>query len=438
MTIMNPIRTAEILSVGTELLLGDIVNTNAAYLSRGLASLGIAVYRETVVGDNPDRLRHAVEEALSSADLVITSGGLGPTADDLTKETASAYFGRPLVLHEPSLERCRAYFARTGRVMPENNVKQAMMPEGAIVFPNDYGTAPALALEDALTGKTIIMLPGPPRELEPLFREQVVPYLEKRSQKVFLSKNIHLFGIGESRVEEYIRDLMQESENPTVAPYCEAGEVRLRVTASAESRDEASDMCDDMISDILATGLEEYVYGIDVGTLENAAVRTLTQRELTVAVAESLTGGMIGSRIAAVPGASGVFLGGCITYQNAVKEQLVGVSPQTIETYTEVSAECAREMALGVRRTLNADIGISATGYAGPGGGTAEHPVGTVFVGIAMRTKGEDGKMVISSSVRRLSLSPMRDRAYIRTVSASNALEMLLRAAEAGRLESIE
>lgn len=435
---MNPIRTAEILCVGTELLLGDIVNTNAAYLSRGLASLGIAVYRETVVGDNPERLRSAVEDALSSSDLVITSGGLGPTADDLTKETVAAYFGRTLALHEPSLERCRAYFARTGRVMPESNVKQAMMPEGAVVFPNDYGTAPALALEDEATGKTVIMLPGPPRELEPLYREQVVPYLEKRSQKVFLSKNIHLFGIGESSAEEYIRDMMRESENPTVAPYCEAGEVRLRVTASAEDREAASRMCDEMIERIFDTGLERYVYGIDVGTLENAAVRKLIERELTVAVAESLTGGMIGSRIAAVPGASGVFLGGCITYQNAVKEQLVSVSSETIARYTEVSAECAREMALGVRRNLNADIGISATGYAGPGGGTEEHPVGTVFIGIAFRTRSEDGKAVISSAVRRLSLSPMRDRAYIRTVSASNALEMLLRAADRGRLESVE
>lgn len=435
---MNPIRTAEILCVGTELLLGDIVNTNAAYLSRGLASLGIAVYRETVVGDNPERLRRALEDALSSCDLVLTSGGLGPTADDLTKETVAAYFGRSMALHAPSLDRCRAYFARTGRVMPENNVKQAMMPEGAIVFPNDYGTAPALCLEDEMTGKTVIMLPGPPRELEPLYREQVVPYLETRSQKVFLSKNIHLFGIGESSAEEYIRDIMQESENPTVAPYCEAGEVRLRVTASAEGRETAERMCDEMIEKIFETGLERYVYGIDVATLENAAVRKLIERELTVAVAESLTGGMIGSRIASVPGASGVFLGGCITYQNDVKEQLLGVSAETIARYTEVSMECAREMALGVRRQLNADIGISATGYAGPSGGTEEHPVGTVFIGIAFRTKSEDGKTVISSAVRRLSLSPMRDRAYIRTVSASNALEMLLRAADAGRLESVE
>jgi nicotinamide-nucleotide amidase len=214
--------------------------------------------------------------------------------------------------------------------------------------------------------------------------------------------------------------------------------VRLRVTASAEGRETAERMCDEMIEKIFETGLERYVYGIDVATLENAAVRKLIERELTVAVAESLTGGMIGSRIASVPGASGVFLGGCITYQNDVKEQLLGVSAETIARYTGVSMECAREMALGVRRQLNADIGISATGYAGPSGGTEEHPVGTVFIGIAFRTKSEDGKTVISSAVRRLSLSPMRDRAYIRTVSASNALEMLLRAADAGRLESVE
>ena len=244
---LGAIRSAEILCVGTELLLGDIVNTNAAFLSRALAALGIPVYLQTVVGDNPKRLGKALADALSHSDLVITSGGLGPTYDDLTKETVAAYFGRGMELHEESLERCRAYFKRTNRVMPENNVKQAMMPKGAVVFPNDYGTAPALAVEDAATGKTVIMLPGPPRELEPIFREQVTPYLRRRSEEVFFSKNIHLFGIGESQAEGYVRALMEESVNPTLAPYCQAGEVRFRVTARAGDETTAASMCDEMI-----------------------------------------------------------------------------------------------------------------------------------------------------------------------------------------------
>ena len=427
--------SAEILCVGTELLLGDIVNTNAAYLSRELAALGIPVYRQTVVGDNPERLSKALSDAFQKADLVITSGGLGPTYDDLTKETVAAYFGRRLVLHEESLERCRAYFARTNRVMPENNVKQAMLPEGATVFPNDYGTAPAVAVSDAETGKTVVMLPGPPRELEPIFRERVKPYLLMRSGDTLLSKNIHLFGIGESQAEVYVRDLMKESVNPTLAPYCQTGEVRFRVTARAESEAAASEMCDTMIDRVLATELGDYVYGIDVDTLENAAVQLLRERELTVAVAESLTGGMIGERLASVAGASSVFLGGCITYCNEMKVALLGVSQETIARHTEISTECAREMAVGALRRLGSDIAVSATGIAGPGGGTEEHPVGTVYLGIAMRTKGTDGGDVISSSVRRLSLSPMRDRAYIRTVAASNAIELVLRAAENGHVE---
>lgn len=429
---MKPIGCAEILCVGTELLLGDIVNTNAAYLSRELAALGIPVYHQTVVGDNPKRLEKALRDSLDHADLVITSGGLGPTYDDLTKETVAAVFGRGMKLHEESLERCRTYFARTCRAMPANNVKQAMMPEGAIIFPNDYGTAPALAIEDEMNGKTVIMLPGPPRELEPLFRERVRPYLLGRSGEIFFSKNIHLFGIGESQAEEYVRDLMEKSRNPTLAPYCQAGEVRFRVTARAENEEKAAALCDEMIEKVRDAGLDSYVYGIDVENLEKAAIGALLGRELTVAVAESLTGGLIGSRLASVPGASGAFVGGCLTYTNEMKELLLGVSHETILRDTEISESCAREMALGVVKRLGSDIGVSATGLAGPGGGTESCPVGTVYIGIAMRTFGSDGKDVFSSAVRKLSLSPMRDRSYIRTVSASNALEMILRAAERG------
>ena len=414
---VRPIRTAEILCVGTELLLGDIVNTNAAYLSQRLAELGIHVYRHTVVGDNPERLTHALETAFAQADLVITSGGLGPTYDDLTKETVAAYFGLPTELHEASLAAIRSYFARTGRVMTKNNEKQAMMPRGAHVFPNRYGTAPALAISDGEGRKTAIMLPGPPSELCPLFVEEVLPYLKARRSSVLVSKNIHIFGMGESAVEAKLKDIMTHAENPTVAPYCKEGEVRLRVTAKADSEEHAAAMCDEMIQRICETEVGQYVYGIDVGTLEQAVVTFLRKRGLTLACAESCTGGLIAKRITDIAGCSDVFLGGCVTYANEAKIRLLGVREETLARYGAVSEQTAREMAKGVRERLGADIGVSATGIAGPGGGSEEKPVGTVYVGIST-AEGEQ--------VRKLSLSAMRSREYIRIVSAGNAYDMIL------------
>lgn len=410
------IHTAEILCVGTELLLGDIVNTNAAYLSRQLAELGIHVYRHTAVGDNPARLKKALEAAFAEADLVITSGGLGPTYDDLTKETVASYFGREMELHEESLETIRSYFARTGRVMTKNNEKQAMMPKGAIVFPNHYGTAPSLAL--CSEEKTVIMLPGPPGELCPIFREQILPYLKSRRSSVLVSKNIHIFGMGESAVETCLRDLMTKASNPTVAPYCKEGEVRLRVTAESDTEIDAAAMCDEVIEKIRSTEVGPYIYGIDVDSLEQAVILFLRQNGLRLACAESCTGGLIAKRITDIAGCSDVFLGGCVTYANEAKERLLGVSHHSLETFGAVSEQVAREMARGVRERLGADIGISATGIAGPGGGSAEKPVGTVYIGISTK-HGEQ--------VRKLSLSSMRSREYIRLVSASNAYDMILK-----------
>lgn len=411
------INTAEILCVGTELLLGDIVNTNAAYLSQRLAELGIHVYRHTVVGDNPARLSHALELAFAEADLVITSGGLGPTYDDLTKETVASYFGRKMYMHEPSLEAIRGYFAKTGRIMTPNNEKQAMMPEGAIVLPNHYGTAPALAIEGE-GGKTAIMLPGPPGELIPLFEEQVKPYLDSRHGRVLLSKNIHIFGMGESAVETVLKDIMTESENPTVAPYCKEGEVRLRVTSESDTYEHASMMCDAMIDRIKATEVGKVIYGVDVDSLENAVIKKLREKGMTLAVAESCTGGLIAKRITDISGCSDVFLGGCVTYANEAKTALLGVREQTLAAHGAVSSQTAMEMARGVRERLGADIGVSATGIAGPLGGSDEKPVGTVYIGISTE-KGE--------SFRKLSLSSMRSRDYIRKVSASNAYDMILK-----------
>ena len=410
------IKSAEILCVGTELLLGDIVNTNAAFLSQKLAELGIGVYRHVAVGDNPARLKRALADALESADLVITSGGLGPTYDDLTKETVAEYFGREMQLDEHSLQRIEAYFKRTGRIMTENNRKQAMMPCGAVIFDNDYGTAPSLALSGG--EKCVIMLPGPPNELIPIFNERVMPYLMSRRERVIESRNIHIFGKGESAVEEMLCDIMKTSTNPTVAPYCKTGEVRLRVTASAETREAALALCDEMIERIYATEVGGYIYGVDVESLEHAVVDKLKARGVSVAFAESCTGGLISKRITDISGASEVFMGSCVTYSNEAKMKLLGVKSETLERFGAVSEQTAREMARGVRAALGVDIGVSVTGIAGPTGGTREKPVGTVFLGIST----ESGEQV-----RALSLSAMKSREYIRAVSASNAFDMILK-----------
>ncbi len=409
-------RVAEILCVGTELLLGDIVNTNAAFLSAELASLGFAVYHHSVVGDNPERLKDALVLSLGRSDVVVMSGGLGPTKDDLTKETVAQYFGLPLEMREDCLEEIRAYFAKTGRVMSENNAKQAMMPKGATVLTNRYGTAPALAISDK--GKTVIMLPGPPVELVPIFHEEVIPYLRAQSDHVIVSKNVNIFGIGESAVAEKLDALLTESLNPTVAPYCKEGEVRLRVTARAEDEKSAVEMCDALVDEILASEVGGFVYGIDADSMERVLVDRLHEKKLTLSAAESCTGGLISKRITDIAGCSDVFLGGCVTYTNDVKQKLLGVSAATLDRFGAVSAETALEMARGVRERTGSDIGISATGIAGPGGGSDQTPVGTVFLGIS----SSDGE-----SWRRLSLSARRSREFIRIVSATNAYDMVLK-----------
>ena len=414
------IRSAEILCVGTELLLGDIVNTNAAFLSSRLAALGVCVFRHTVVGDNPRRLTEALESAFENANLVITSGGLGPTYDDLTKETVAKYFGAELVLDERSLERIKNYFAATGRVMTENNVKQAMMPTGAHIFDNDYGTAPSLAISSADGSKTVIMLPGPPDELTRIFDEKVAPYIKERSEAAIVSKNVNIFGIGESALEEKIKSLMENAENPTVAPYCKAGEVRLRVTAKAETEARAEQMCDETVRAICESEAGEFVYGIDKDTLERALVDALHDASLTLSCAESLTGGLIAPRVTSVAGCSDVFFGGAVTYTNEMKRKMLGVSEATLKQYGAVSRETAMEMARGARQLFGTDIAVSATGVAGPA--TSEgKAVGTVYIGLSTH---------LGESYKKLELSSMRSREYIRTVSASNAINMALCAVE--------
>jgi nicotinamide-nucleotide amidase len=419
---MNIIRTAEILCVGTELLLGDIVNTNAAHLSRRLAELGINVYHQSVVGDHPGRLTEALSLALSRADLVITSGGLGPTYDDLTRETVAAALGLSLERDEEILSHIRDHFTRTGRIMPPNNERQSMVPRGAKVLFNDQGTAPGLIVTDEPNDKTVVLLPGPPRELVPMFDGQVIPYLKARTDRVLFSYHLHIFGMGESAVESVLRDMMLEGQNPTIAPYCTAGEVRLRVTAQAENEKEAATLCQAAIGRIMTSEVGQYVYGVADGqtgevTLERVAVEELIRQGKTVATAESCTGGLVAKRLTDIPGSSAVVLGGFVTYTNNMKITQLGVRPETIASYTELSEQTAAEMARGARERTGADIGISTTGLAGPGGGSDDCPVGTVYIGISTKA-GERTK--------RLSLSPQRKRDYIRTVAASHALYAIL------------
>lgn len=411
---MIRINSAEILCVGTELLMGDIVNTNAAYISGRLAAMGINQYYQGVVGDNPARLERCIAASLERCDLIIMTGGLGPTYDDLTKETAARLMNRRLYLHERSLERMKAYFIHRGAVMAETNIKQAMMPEGSVIFDNNNGTAPGLAVEDEQRGKIIIMLPGPPSEMVPMFRDSVESYLRRFSSVTLVSRNINFVGIGESSLEEILAPLMKAAENPTVAPYCKEGEVRLRVTARAESEAEGMALCNAMIDRIRQSSAAPYIYGIDTN-LPSALIDLLREKKMKITTAESCTGGMIAEMLTSVSGASDVFDGGAVTYSNDFKSSLLGVGRETLALYGAVSEETAREMEAGARALTGAELALAVTGIAGPGGGTDEKPVGLVY--IAAGTKA-------GTSVRRCRFSGSRER--IRSLSAVTALAMAM------------
>lgn len=409
------IKNAEILCVGTELLLGEVVNTNAAYLCRELARLGISVYHTSVVGDNPSRLEKAVGNALSHADLLILSGGLGPTYDDLTKETVAHALGMKMVRDEEILKDIEEYFTSTGRKMPPNNAKQADIPEGAQAIPNRTGTAPGVFIEK--DEKVVVLLPGPPFELQPMFEEFVFPRLRKMSDKILVSHNIHIMDIGESAVEMHLLDLMKKSTNPTLAPYAKEGEMRLRVGALASTEEEGEKMYLEMIEKVKASPVGKYIYAIDAPNVESLLVKALKERNLTLSVAESCTGGYLGKRITDVPGSSAVFCGGFITYSDEMKIKLLGVRSETLATHSAVSSEVAMEMAHGARIATGSDIAISITGEAGPLPST-ENSVGTVFVGISI------GDECYST---RLSISGRRDREYIRKVAGSMAMKEIIK-----------
>lgn len=411
---------AEILCVGTEILLGDIVNTNAAFIAKELASIGINVYHQEVIGDNSERLKETLEMAFGRSDILIMTGGLGPTYDDLTKETVAEYFGLELELDEPSLVHIKECLKRYKKAMTKNNEKQAWFPKGATIFKNGHGTAPGFAVEK--DGKTAILMPGPPREMQPMMLESVIPYLRKDSDKVLVSRSIHVFNMGESRVEAILKDKMVAYQNPTLAPYAKDGEVMLRVTARAASKEEALGLIEPVVAEVKDI-LGKYVYGVDVGTLQNAVVQKLREKHLKVATAESCTGGYLSKRITEVAGSSEVFECGVCTYANHIKHQILGVSQSTLDAYGAVSQQTAAEMAKGVRELAGADIGVSITGIAGPGGGTEQKPVGLVYVGIDTERHSE----VLELNLNR---DEKNQRDLIRYLAASHGLHLILRTVE--------
>ena len=401
----------EILSVGTEILLGEIANTDAQMISQGLSERGINVFYHTVCGDNPSRLLDCVEAARSRADLIITTGGLGPTCDDLTKETLAQAFGKKIVPFEAEIEKLKA---KMGDRMTPNNLKQAHLPEGCTVLDNAWGTAPGCAFES--DGCTVIMLPGPPRECRPMFYERAIPYLRDKFGGVIHSSYLKFYGIGESAMEDKLRFLM-DSRNPTVAPYAKEGEMRLRVGALANSEDEGEQMCQELIEKVKSSPVGKYIYAIDSENIESLLVATLKEKGLTISVAESCTGGYLGKRITDVPGASSVFMGGFITYSDDMKIKLLGVNKETLLKHTAVSAEVAEEMAQGTRTITGTDLAISLTGEAGPTAYT-DKSVGTVFVGISTHDETYSIKLSISSR---------RDREYIRKVAGSQAMREIIK-----------
>ena len=403
----------EIISVGTELLLGHITNTDSRDISEMLSRIGINVKYHTVVGDNPERLKACVEIAKTRADIIITTGGLGPTCDDLTKQVLAEAFGLKLVQNEDEVRGLYDYI-RNSRNFTKNNLMQAMLPEGCTVFHNLWGTAPGCAFY--AEGKTVIMMPGPPVECVPMFREYGIPYLRKLSEEEIVSHSIRIFGIGESAVDDMFAEEMNAMLNPTMAPYAKECDCLLQVTAKAASEAEAERMMAPVIAHVRER-LGDYVYGMDVECLEEAVMPLLMEKKLRFATAESCTGGEIAKRFTDIPGASSVFLGGTVVYTNEAKIRLLGLDPALLDEKGAVSREVAEKLAENVRIRTGADIGIGVTGLAGPDG-DGVHEVGTVFVSMAVEGR---------TFVRDLSLGPKRTRSFIRRMSGNHAYDMMRR-----------
>ena len=403
----------EIISVGTELLLGHVTNTDARDISEMLSKIGINVKYHTVVGDNPERLRKCVETAKSRADIIITTGGLGPTCDDLTKQILAEAFGLKLIENKAEREGLYDYI-RYGKKFTDNNFTQAMLPEGCTVFHNNCGTAPGCGFEK--DGKIVVMIPGPPKECNAMFRESALPYLRKLSEELIVSHSVHIFGLGESSVDDIFAEEMNRMTNPTMAPYAKECDCLLQITAKAKSEDEAEKMIAPVMEHVIKR-LGDVVYGVDVECIEESVIKLLREKGMTFSAAESCTGGDVARRFTDMPGASAFFKGGVVTYTNEAKAKLLGIDLALIEEKGAVSYEVAKAMAENVRALLGTDIGVGVTGLAGPDG-DGVHEVGTVFVSLAV--EGE-------TFVKELHMGAMRTRSFIRRMAGNHIYDMMRR-----------
>ncbi len=405
----------EVLAIGTELLMGQISNTNAQYISRRLPEAGVGVYFHSVIGDNADRIKTSLKLALSRADIVIVTGGLGPTKDDITKETIAEYLNLPMVLDEPTLIKIKTFFSKINKTMVLSNEKQAYFPKGSIIIQNANGTAPGFIIETG--SNTIIILPGPPFEMIPMFDDFVMQYIMAKNELHIYSEYIKVFGLGESSMENIIIDLIDDQSNPTIAPYVNYGEITLRVTACAETKDEAVKLMLP-IKEELQKRLGDYIFNNGTETLAEVTSKLLIDKGMTIATAESCTGGMIAAKLTDFPGISKVFKMSTVVYSNEAKVSLLGVSNDTLNAYGAVSAETAREMAIGIIKLSCADLGIAVTGIAGPDGGTEEKPVGLVYIALA-------GKDLDSVTCEKFFFTGSREQ--IRNKAVANAFDMIRR-----------
>lgn len=403
----------EIIAVGTEVILGDILNSNAQYLAKELANLGVDVYYHEVVGDNRERILDCFKRSLDRSDIIITTGGLGPTKDDMTKELAAEFFGMDMCLHEESLQKIKDYFKKMGREFVKSNEKQAYFPKEAIILDNENGTAPGAIFER--DDKTIIVLPGPPKEMEPMFKNHVRKYLEKRTGDTIVSEVLRVFGIGESSAEKKLQDLIDNGKNPTIAPYAKEGEVIFRITAKAKSEEEAKKLINPLKDEVYSR-LGDAVYNTGDTTLQDTVAKMLVNKDITIGVSESCTGGLLSSKLIEYPGISKVFLEGAVTYSNEAKMRTLNVKKETLEKFGAVSHETAKEMAEGIAKRTGARIGVSTTGIAGPTGGTEEKPVGLVYFGIYV-----DGEV---KSYRHIFTG---DRNSVRNRASMTALDIIRR-----------
>lgn len=406
--------TAEIIAVGTELLLGNVANTDAQMISEALSTVGVNVLYHTAVGDNAQRLLEVTQIARKRADLLIFTGGLGPTYDDFTKDVVCRIFGKELVFFPDAAQTIQHYYDTVFcRPMPEGTLRQAWLPEGCTFFRNDAGTAPGCVFE--ADGTTVVLLPGVPSECTYMTQHQLLPWLRSRSAQVILSRDIRIFGLSEPKVQAMLSEVMDKAVNPSLAPYAKTGEVMLRMTAKAATEEECLRLMEPMLAQV-RTILGDHIYGEDVGSLEEVVVKLLREKKMTLSAAESCTGGLIAKRLTDIPGASAAFHGGVVSYTNEVKHAVLGVPQELLDTYGAVSAPVAKAMAEGARRITGADLALSVTGVAGPDKDDRGNDVGTVFVGLSTPE---------NTTVQQLALGRGRER--IRTMAAHYALDMVRR-----------